>query len=392
MSEQRATRMVPKGDELFPELGDKPGAILRPRDESGVRSRTEGLPAALLRRAPSQPSLPPPQRPLPPQPSLPPSQRPLPPSHRPLPPQPSLPPTVRSAAAPPARASRPALPPPSVPPRSSRPALSSVAPVAYSAAPAARPQRPQGLWVASLAALVAGLGAAAFVLAPSGRGALTVTVGGPNDERVPAVQIVADDASRCTTSPCRLDALASGTHFVRVNAPGYQPTAPRAVAVSSDGEATVHIQLSKLVATEAKPSAPAAAEPALGVDELPTTQATAPSRSASESDVGPRRPQLAAKLLAASGVAPDAPAASDAQRAAGAGESGVLNINSTPVANVVLDGRPIGQTPLLGVEVAAGAHTIVFIDPAGGGRAVRSAAVESGTTRTVTARLGDSAE
>jgi serine/threonine-protein kinase len=247
------------------------------------------------------------------------------------------------------------------------------------------------VWLASLAALVAGLGAAAFLLVPSGRGALTVTVGGPNNELIPQVQILADEASRCTSSPCKLDALASGTHFVRVNAPGYEPTAPRAVTVSSDGEATVHIQLSKLGASEAKRApAPAAPEPALGVDELPTTQAAAPSRAAGESEVATRRPQVAAKLLAASGV--QAAAATDAQRTASAGESGVLNINSTPVANVVLDGRPIGQTPLLGVEVAAGTHTIVFVDPAGGGRVVRSAAVEGGTTRTVTARLADGAQ
>jgi len=392
MSERQATAVRRgKDEELFPELGQKAGAATTPRDESGVRPRGHDVPTALLLRAPSQPSLPPPRRPLPPQPSLPPRllQQP--------PPQPSLsaPATVRSAEQPSARISRPALPPPSLPPRSSSRAPLSVPPVAYSTAPVIRERRRQGVWFASLGALVAVLGSAAFLLAPSGRGVLTVTVAGPNNEPIPHVQILADEASRCTSSPCKLDALAAGTHFVRVNAVGYQPTAPRAVTVSSDGEATVHVQLSKVAANETKQAAQPTAEGALKVDELPTaaSEATAPSRSAGQTESAARAPQLAAKLLAASGVAADARATDDARRgAASTSESGVLNINSTPVANVVLDGRPIGQTPLLGVEVTAGTHTVVFIDPAGGGRAVRSATVEGGTTGNVTARLGDSSK
>jgi serine/threonine-protein kinase len=38
-----------------------------------------------------------------------------------------------------------------------------------------------------------------------------------------------------------------------------------------------------------------------------------------------------------------------------------LNINSIPRSNVLLDGKPIGQTPKIGVTVSAGTHTVVFI-------------------------------
>lgn len=38
-----------------------------------------------------------------------------------------------------------------------------------------------------------------------------------------------------------------------------------------------------------------------------------------------------------------------------------LNINSIPRSNVLLDGKPIGQTPKIGVTVSAGSHTVVFI-------------------------------
>ena len=39
---------------------------------------------------------------------------------------------------------------------------------------------------------------------------------------------------------------------------------------------------------------------------------------------------------------------------------GLLSVESTPKATVVLDGRPLGSTPLLEVEVSAGEHTLVL--------------------------------
>ena len=39
---------------------------------------------------------------------------------------------------------------------------------------------------------------------------------------------------------------------------------------------------------------------------------------------------------------------------------GTLNINSTPVSNVILDGKPLGATPKGGLKVSAGPHTVVF--------------------------------
>jgi hypothetical protein len=43
--------------------------------------------------------------------------------------------------------------------------------------------------------------------------------------------------------------------------------------------------------------------------------------------------------------------------------SATLDINSSPRANVVVNGRPLGSTPLAGVRVSAGTQTIVFIHP-----------------------------
>jgi hypothetical protein len=37
-----------------------------------------------------------------------------------------------------------------------------------------------------------------------------------------------------------------------------------------------------------------------------------------------------------------------------------LNINSLPASQIILDGRPLGSTPKVGVSVSAGTHTVVF--------------------------------
>ena len=49
--------------------------------------------------------------------------------------------------------------------------------------------------------------------------------------------------------------------------------------------------------------------------------------------------------------------------------AGTLNVTSSPPANVVLDGRPLGKAPRV-VRVPAGPHTLVFIHPSFGRRSV----------------------
>lgn len=42
--------------------------------------------------------------------------------------------------------------------------------------------------------------------------------------------------------------------------------------------------------------------------------------------------------------------------------TGYLNISSTPVSKVVLDGKVLGDTPKMKVKVTPGVHTIIFIN------------------------------
>jgi hypothetical protein len=71
-------------------------------------------------------------------------------------------------------------------------------------------------------------------------------------------------------------------------------------------------------------------------------------------------------------------------RAEGATASGApcsLNLNSIPASKVVLDGRPLGDTPKIGINVQPGRHTVVFVGDSG--RKTASATCTGGEKKTV---------
>jgi hypothetical protein len=63
-----------------------------------------------------------------------------------------------------------------------------------------------------------------------------------------------------------------------------------------------------------------------------------------------------------------------------------LNFNSLPVSNILLDGRPIGGTPKLGVSASAGSHTVMFVS-ADQGKKVTSVTCRAGESKTVAIRF-----
>jgi serine/threonine-protein kinase len=95
-------------------------------------------------------------------------------------------------------------------------------------------------------------------------------------------------------------------------------------------------------------------------------------RSAAPASPAPAAPRHASPAPAA--PAPAAPAAPKAPAG-----NGTLNLNSIPVSNVILDGRPLGPTPKLGVSVTPGAHTVIFVH-AEHGRKAKSVNVTAGKT------------
>jgi serine/threonine-protein kinase len=70
------------------------------------------------------------------------------------------------------------------------------------------------------------------------------------------------------------------------------------------------------------------------------------------------------------------------------GGAGKVNINSIPVSRVLVDGSPMGETPLSGVSLPAGLHTVTFIHPELGRKSV-VVKVEPGKTATASAKLRD---
>lgn len=67
---------------------------------------------------------------------------------------------------------------------------------------------------------------------------------------------------------------------------------------------------------------------------------------------------------------PAGPASPSAPSKPGAGGPGTVSFNSIPPgAAVLLDGRPVGRTPLGGISVPAGSHSVVFIHPQKGRKA-----------------------
>jgi serine/threonine-protein kinase len=82
--------------------------------------------------------------------------------------------------------------------------------------------------------------------------------------------------------------------------------------------------------------------------------------------------------------APPAPAeAAPAPVNAGGAETspGLLNLDASPWANITLDGRSLGDTPLSNVRVSPGAHVIVGTNPENGKTVRRSITVVAGRTQ-----------
>ena len=83
--------------------------------------------------------------------------------------------------------------------------------------------------------------------------------------------------------------------------------------------------------------------------------------------------------------APTAETSPTGTEPADAAQPGSLAINSIPTAAVLVDGRPVGKTPLR-IQVPAGRHTVTFIHPKFG-RKVVTATVQPGRTAVAAVRF-----
>lgn len=94
---------------------------------------------------------------------------------------------------------------------------------------------------------------------------------------------------------------------------------------------------------------------------------------------------IAAPRAVAPAPRPVAAAPAPAPRPAAASGGGTLNINAIPKASVILDGRPLGITPKVGISVGAGPHTVILVKD--GQRVTKAVNVKAGATSTVVHRF-----
>ena len=398
---------------------------------------------------------------------------------------------------------RPPLPGPQPIPGPQPPQMPPVVPAAY---PAPAPSGGAGrmILLAVAALLAVALIATVIVFLVPRKGTMVVTVAGPGNKTVDAVQVYVDGTKRCDTSPCRVTELSTGTHMVKVTAAGYQQTADQAVKVQTGEDAVLNVTLSRASeGTGIRVTADTVGSVKLYVDgkeigplphelkdmtagehvikiagdryeawekrinveadqvqtiepRLKVTKGLATIKGGTGADgakvllvSGSERrpiPKLPIKIdittdkpwsIVASrtgyeefkkdivfqdgkaeetfvidmwekGKKPPPQAASTGgQTATGGTEkpeigkppptggtekpvaaagTGTLNINSIPVSNVILDGRPVGSTPKVGLSVPSGNHTVVFVHPEHG-RKTRVVNVPPGGNATAAVRF-----
>jgi eukaryotic-like serine/threonine-protein kinase len=297
--------------------------------------------------------------------------------------------------------------PPSVPPPSPRPLsaeetipisrYNSLSPHALSQLetppelPMNRPRR--GLFLAAAAGilLLFGLGVTAVKAAPAlglggaRTGSLVVTAAGPNGASPTGLRVFADGVVRCEQSPCTIPDLGVGTHFVSVDAAGFTPTAARAVSVEKSVEATLNVELTPKEAPQAA-AAPKTEPAATSLSDLRPETQPEPATQSTKTETSHAATTAHASLARSAKVSSSKPAKATKASSAQAAGDATLNINSIPMSSVVLDGRPVGSTPLVGVHVSPGSHSVVFINPEKG-RKASGATVKAGGSATVAVRF-----
>ena len=197
------------------------------------------------------------------------------------------------------------------------------------------------------------------------KGKATITLGTPGAK----VSIVSGtDRREFPTLPIAVDLDTTKAWALEASKPGFVDY--HQVVSFDDGQAekTFNIVLDAKGAAQASGGGGGAAA-------APATPAAPPAFVAST----PRATPTPKPAAAAANDGNDAPAAAS-------GDS-FLNINSIPASSVVLDGKPIGNTPKVHISVSPGAHTVLFVNAEQGLKKQISVTVAAGETKPAIAKL-----
>lgn len=106
-----------------------------------------------------------------------------------------------------------------------------------------QPSSKAGLWIGLVLLIsVIGGGIGAFLLIPR-TGKLVVNVADSKGQSVPLVQIFVDGKKQCDTAPCIVDQVSSGSHVVKVVAPGPEQPTDQIVSVEARKDTPVTFTL-----------------------------------------------------------------------------------------------------------------------------------------------------
>ena len=233
---------------------------------------------------------------------------------------------------------------------------------ALAAQPADSDRRKIG-WVA-MGAL--GVVFASALLLTGPRGGSVVVAAKHSGAAITAGTVSIDGREVCASLPCRAPEIAVGARAVRIQVPGYRQDI-ELVAVRPGEDAAVTFELAR----EAPLTPVAVAQPPIAI--APPTAAPVPIEEVPRARIEP------ASVPAALPPKTEASAASTKKAPVA---TGTLSIDSSPPSRCVLDGRPVGATPKIGVRVSAGVHSVVCLIP-GVGRKAASVRVAAGEARSV---------
>lgn len=121
------------------------------------------------------------------------------------------------------------------------------------------------------------------------------------------------------------------------------------------------------------------AEKSFDVTLTPKSAAATPPVSHNSTPSTPKPPKTTSSETSSS--------ESSSGSSASTGGEAFLTMNSLPASAVVLDGKPLGQTPQIKVSVPAGEHTITFINSDQGLKKTMKVTVGAGETKPVIAKL-----
>jgi hypothetical protein len=206
------------------------------------------------------------------------------------------------------------------------------------------------------------------------KGSATFDVGTPET----TLTLVSGDERRALTdTSLPLDIDTSRSWTLEATKPGYKPlTIP--LTFGDQAQKTFAVALEENKAPAAEAPAKAAESPATApAEKAPAKHAAAPApEPPAVQPAAQKRPQPAPE--------PPAPKAAAPQAAAATGNC-KLNMNSIPISQITLDGKPIGTTPKIGIAVAPGTHSIMFVSDSG--RKATTATCKAGEQKTVAVRL-----